>query len=109
MDHDTRIPVLFGHLPHADDMVLVEDGQELPLAGYVQTFALSALGHSPGCACCAARSPAAAALAAAFRGRATGTTPFFNCLLIISSSAGRQDIETAVTQDAVSQARYRLG
>ena len=50
-------------------------------------------GHLPGCSCCVARSPAATALAAVFRARATGAAPYFSRLLVLASPAGRSRCE----------------
>jgi len=89
-------------------MVLVEEGLPAPALGHVQRFSTKLPGHLPGCSCCAARSPAATALAAAFRARATGAAPYFNTLLVLASPAGRLDVETALAQDALCRARFRL-
>lgn len=89
-------------------MVLVEEGLAPPEAGHVQWFSVAKPGHLPGCSCCVARSPAAAALAAAFRARATGTSPYFNRLLVLASPAGQLDMEVALAQDVLCQARFRL-
>ncbi len=89
-------------------MTLLEEGMTAPPAGHVQRFTTKLPGHLPGCSCCVARSPAATALAAAFRARATGAAPYFSRLLVLASPAGRMDIEAAVAQDALCQARFRL-
>jgi hypothetical protein len=108
MEQDARIPVIFGQQPRADDMVLVEESLPTPELGHVLRFAAGTSGHAPGCSCCVARSPAAAALAAAFRARATGKAPFFNRLLVLAGPAGRLDIEAALAQDLLCGARFRL-
>src|SRR6516164_7450930 len=105
MEQDTRIPVIFGQQPGADDMVLLEDGQPPPAAGHVQVFTTKLPGHLPGCYCCVARSPAATALATAFRARATGSAPYFTRLLVLASPAGDMDISLALAQDALCRAR----
>ena len=89
-------------------MVLVEEGLTPPEVGHVQRFSIKLPGHLPGCSCCVARSPAATALAAVFRARATGAAPYFNQLLVLASPAGRLDIEAALAQDALCRARFRL-
>lgn len=108
MERDTRIPVLFGQQPGPDDTVFLEEGLAAPGAGHVRRFAAALPRHLPGCACCVARSPAATALAAAFRDRATGAAPYFVRLLVVASPAGRLDIEHALAEDALCRARYRL-
>jgi hypothetical protein len=108
MEQDTRIPVVFGQQPEPDDMVLLEEGITPPDVGHVQLFTASLPGHLPGCACCVARSPAAAALAAVFRARATGQAPYFKRLLVLAAAGGRLDIETALTQDILCRARFVL-
>jgi len=108
MEQDARIPVIFGQQPGPDDMTLLEEGLEAPEAGHVQSFARQMTGHLPGCSCCVARSPAATALAAVFRARATGAAPYFSRLLVLASPAGRLDIEAAMAQDALCRARFRL-
>ena len=108
MEQDTRIPVIFGTQPEPNDMVLLEEGIAPPEVGHVHRFAAALPGHLPGCSCCVARSPAAAALAAAFRARATGTAPYFKRLLVLASPGGRLDIETALAQDILCRARFVL-
>lgn len=107
MEQDARIPVIFGQQPNADDMTLVEEGVDAPRAGHVHRFSVKQPGHLPGCSCCVARSPAASALAAVFRARATGAVPFFTRLLVIATPEGSMDILLALTQDALCQARFR--
>jgi hypothetical protein len=109
MEQDTRIPVFFGQQPGADDMVLLQEGFAPPATGHVLRFAIGSSSHLPGCSCCVARSPAASALAAAFRARATGQAPYFTRLLVLASEAGRLDMEAALAQDVLCRARFRLG
>ena len=108
MEQDARIPVIFGQHPGADDMVLVQQGLLAPATGHVLQFATEAPGHLPGCLCCVGRSPAAAALATAFRARVTGESPFFKRLIVLATPAGRLAIEAALAQDALCRARFRL-
>lgn len=109
IEQDARIPVIFGQQPGADDMVLLQDGCAAPATGHVLPFSSSLPGHLPGCFCCAARSPAAAALAAAYVARATGKAPYFKSLLVMALPAGRQAIEQALAEDVLCRARFRLG
>jgi hypothetical protein len=108
MEQDARIPVIFGQQPEADDMILLEEGLDAPRTGHVQRFSARLPGHLLGCSCCVARSPAASALAAAFRARATGVAPYFNRLLVLATPAGCMDIMSALSQDALCRARFRL-
>jgi hypothetical protein len=112
MKQDARILVIFGQQPEPGDMVLVEEGLDVPASApasaQVLRFTAGTPGHLPGCSCCVARSPAASVLAAAFRARATGTALYFTRLLVLASPAGRLDIETALAQDVLCRARFRL-
>lgn len=107
MSEDSRIPVLFGPQPQAGDAVLAEEGQAVPMAGYVQRFAPGAA-HGLGCACCVARSPAAEALAALFRARAMGSAPYFSRVVVLASPEGRVALLAALEGDALARARYRV-
>jgi hypothetical protein len=108
MSEDRRIPVLFGQQPEAKDAVLAEDGVAVPAAGYVQRFAPSGPAHGVGCACCVARGPAAEALAALFRARAMGMAPYFSRVVVLASPAGEAALRTALENDAMARARYRV-
>ncbi len=108
MEQDARIPVIFGQQPGADDMVLLEEGLTAPASVHILQFTTSLPGHLPGCSCCTGRSPAATALAAAFRARAMGESHFFKQLIVISTPAGKRAIKAALTQDALCRARFRL-
>ncbi len=107
MSEDSRIPVLFGQQPEAKDAVLAEEGLAAPEVGYVQRFSLGAA-HGLGCACCVARSPAAEALAALFRARATGAAPYFSRVVVLASLAGQAALRAALDGDALARARYRV-
>jgi hypothetical protein len=106
-----RIPVLFGPAGgRAADAWLLEAGHAAPDGAYVVTFSLpaSAFGHATGCACCTSRGPAAAALAAMFRARATNAAPFFARVIVLASPAGQAAIRAALLDDVLTSARYRL-
>lgn len=107
---DARIPVAFGGQPGPDDAFLVEDGQKMPGAAYAVRFAPAGgkPGHVAGCACCTLRGPAADALRRMFLARARGEAPFFARVIVLASSDGAAAIRDALTQDVVTQARYRL-
>jgi hypothetical protein len=106
-----RIPIVMGVEPSAGDAVLVEDGHAMPKTGYAVRFALGAAkpGHFAGCACCTLRGPAADALNALFRARATGAAPYFKQLVVLASPDGEAAVKAALVEDVVSAARFRLG
>lgn len=106
-----RIPIVMGVEPGVDDAVLVEDGCAMPPTGHAVRFALGGAkpGHFAGCACCTLRGPAADALTALFRARATGAAPFFKRLVVLASPAGEAAVQAALAEDVVSAARFRLG
>lgn len=108
MSADMRIPIVIGGKPEPADAVLVEDGFDMPASGYAMRFALGLPGHALGCACCTLRGPAADALGRLYRARATGTAPFFRRVILLASEAGEAAVRTALDQDVVTRARYRL-
>jgi hypothetical protein len=103
-----RIPIFFGIPPHADDAVLVEDGQTMPPEGYAVRFSVATRSHPFGCTCCTLRSPAADALGQMFRARATGAAPFFKRVVVVASPAGETALREALAGDVITSARYRL-
>jgi len=110
-DADMRIPVVFDDTDAGPaDAWLLEEGRTAPAWAYAVTFALpnSPFGHATGCACCTPRGPAADALAAMFRARATGTAPFFGRVIVLASAAGEAAIRAAVEADVIASARYRV-
>jgi hypothetical protein len=107
MNDDSRIPVVFGQQPGPNDAALVEEGFAAPAAGYALRFKAARFGHGVGCTCCAARSPAAEALAQLFRARATGAAPYFSRVAVLASAVGEAELRAALAQDALARARYR--
>jgi hypothetical protein len=107
---DMRIPVALGGVPGAEDACLVEDGFDMPPAGYAVRFALGTgkPGHLAGCACCTLRGPAAEALTTLFRARATGVAPFFARVVVLASADGEAAMRAALEGDVVTKARFRL-
>jgi len=107
---DMRIPVFFDADSRSDGVVtaaLVETELPAPDAMFIQRFTLPELsGHIAGCACCTPRGPAATALAALFRARATGAAPYFTRLVIIASPAGQAVIRAALAEDPYAAARF---
>jgi len=109
MGTDMRIPVVIGGAPGEGDAALVEDGHDMPAAGYAVRFALGVgkFGHVAGCACCTLRGPAADALTTMFRARATGVAPFFGRVVVLASPAGEAAVRAALAGDVVARARFR--
>jgi len=108
---DMRIPIVMGGEAGPGDAALVEDGHAMPAAGYAVRFAVWSAkpGHFAGCACCTLRGPAADALTALFRARATGVAPLFKRLVVLASAEGEAAVKAALAEDVVSAARFRLG
>jgi hypothetical protein len=104
---DMRIPVVMGG---EGDAFLVEDGHDMPEAGYAVRFALGMgkPGHMVGCACCTLRGPAADALTTMFHARAMGVAPFFSRVVVLASPAGEDAVRDALEADVVTKARFRL-
>jgi hypothetical protein len=76
----------------------------------VETFAPAMAVHPAACACCAGRSPAAAALDRLFQARVRGAVPWFERVVALAgTAAGQQEIATALASDAVTAARFRAG
>jgi hypothetical protein len=105
-----RIPIVMGGEVAPADAVLVEDGCAMPASGYAVRFAVGSgkPGHFAGCACCTLRGPAADALTAMFRARATGVAPLFKRLVVLASAEGEAAVKAALVEDVVSAARFRL-
>ena len=103
-----RIPVFLSRDPERPGLAayLLEGDRDAP-GGYVVRFTLPATRHFIGCACCAPRGPAAAALSALFRARATGAAPFFDQVVTLASPDGITAVRSALAEDAVAAARFR--
>jgi hypothetical protein len=106
---DMRIPVLFTKVSGAE-AYLVEGDAPVPAGAYVVRFTLPARnsGHVIGCHCCTPRGPAADALAAMFRARATGSAPFFSQVAVLASEAGEAVVRAAIEEDLIASARYKI-
>jgi hypothetical protein len=104
-----RIPIVMGVEPAPEDAFLVEDGADMPSAGYAVRFALGGVkaGHAFGCVCCTLRGPAADALSRMFRERATGAAPFFRRVVVLASPEGEAAVRDALAADVVTRARFR--
>lgn len=65
--------------------------------------------HAAGCACCGGRPPAAAALDRLFQARVRGACPWFERVVALAETpAARDEVATALANDAVTAARFRL-
>lgn len=111
--HDPRIPVRFGRLDEAGsaDALLVEDGvRTVPDRGPVARFAPAGpFGHAPGCPCCGARNPVSVALQGLFVARARGEAASFRSVLaVVSSQVGAKLVRSALCDDALAAAHFRL-
>ncbi len=62
--------------------------------------------HAPACACCQGRSPVAKALDRLFQARVRSQCPWF--LRVLALAAHGEAVTTALRQDALAAARYRL-
>lgn len=72
------------------------------------SFDLSGPSHIAGCACCAGRTPAAAALDRLFQARVRGQCGWFDRVLALTETeAARDAVAKALDEDAVTRARFR--
>lgn len=101
---DARIPVVFGSRGEAQDGDVVLAGM---LDGPAGHDLVDAPGHDVGCACCAARTPAAQALGRLFIQRARGEVAFFRRVLVEGQTL-EAAVRTALQSDPVAAARFRL-
>ena len=66
--------------------------------------------HAAGCACCGGRPPVAAALDRLFQARVRGACPWFERVVaLVGTPAGREAVASALSDDAVTTARFRVG
>lgn len=117
---DARIPLtlvadeaaLAAALASGPPAALVVEAPPPPLpAGAVAlvSFDATTTAHAAGCACCAGRSPAAAALDRLFQARVRNACPWFDRVLALAESPeAAASIREALAQDAVASARFRL-
>jgi hypothetical protein len=120
---DSRIPLRFaanaalpgpdlpgtdpvGARPAVAEAVLWEEGVGPPPASPVVARFRAAASHRPGCPCCAARGPAAMALAALFQDRARGRVPWFAAVVAVVRNPAAVAAELAA--DVVVTARFRF-
>lgn len=108
---DPRIPVRFGVTSDGgpDVALLIEgDAPARPGVACARFFARPAFGHRSGCACCASRGPAAEALARLFLAGVRGAAPFGSVVAVTATSAGRREVDTALSTDPLGAARFVL-
>jgi hypothetical protein len=106
---DARIPVVFAPAGAAGggDALLIEGDGAAPDGLAVARFSVAMPGHAVGCACCAPRGPAAAALHRLFLARARGTAAFFARVVVTAGPEGEAAVRQALTGDAFVAGRYR--
>jgi len=107
---DPRVPVVFGDLAAAgpDDGLLIEGEAPAPPGRAVARFASGPRPwHAAGCACCAPRAVAAAALGRLFLARARGEVPFFRRVVAVVRDPDA--VRAALAADALAAGRFRLG
>ncbi len=67
------------------------------------------LPHAAACTCCGGRSPVAAALDRLFQARVRNQCPWFERVVALAETAeARAALAAALTQDAVTAARFRV-
>lgn len=89
--------------------LLVQDDLPVPAGLPTVRFRLPAAGafHRFGCACCAPRNPAAAALAALFHARARGQVAWFDRVAtLLKDERGRAAVVAALADDLLVMARF---
>ena len=118
---DARIPLVIladvaalpALLAAGGPAALLAEAPALPRpAGAVaaESFAPAMAAHPAACACCAGRSPAAAALDRLFQARVRGSVPWFERVVALASTeAGEAEIGATLIGDAVTAARFRAG
>jgi hypothetical protein len=111
MTDDGRIPVRFAEAATVapDEALLMEGDGAVAAGAAVAWFQPAGLGmHAPGCACCAARGPAAEALGRLFLARARGeVAPFRAVVAVARTPAGRRAVMEALTRDPLVAGRFR--
>jgi hypothetical protein len=121
MTSDARIPVALLFDPSGLGVALaaappaaivVEGSLPAPQPGPgvpVVAFEPAAARHAFGCACCAGRSPAAVALDRLFQQRVRGHCAWFGRVVaLVPGKAGAAMLRTALREDRLTAARFRL-
>ena len=108
---DARVPVRFGKLENtpAGVVLLVEGDAPVGAGRAVERFTVpvEAL-HPIGCVCCAARSPAAQALARLFLARARGEVEMFREVVVVATPEGEAAVRATLEGDPLVSAWFRL-
>ena len=111
IETDPRIPVRFGPAAAAgpETALLIAGDAAAPAGIAVARFTPEPLGfHGVGCACCAPRGAAAAALGRLFLTRARGGVWFREVLAVTPGTIGEAEVRAAVAGDALTAARFRV-
>jgi hypothetical protein len=106
---DARVPVVFSDFaaPGPDDALLIEGDAPAPPGRVVVRFAAGPRPwHAPGCACCAPRAAAAAALGRLYLARARGEVAFFRRVVAVVKDPAA--LRAALAEDALAAGRFRL-
>ncbi len=117
---DARIPLLLVADPTALAQALAEGSPAavlragpgaLPAGAVAQAeFAATAATHAAACACCAGRGAAATALDRLFQARIRNQCPWFTRVLaLVETPEAAAEVTAALTQDALTLARFRPG
>ncbi|MCS6933301.1 MAG: hypothetical protein NZM27_13970 [Acetobacteraceae bacterium] len=117
---DTRIPLAFvadeaalaAALAAGPPAAVLCEAPPPPLpAGAVAlvSFDATTTAHAAGCACCAGRSPAAAALDRLFQARVRNACPWFDRVLALADTPeAAEAIRETLARDPLASARFRL-
>jgi hypothetical protein len=108
---DARIPVRFGSLENAPAGValLVEGDAPIGAGVVIERFTVPVEApHPVGCICCAARSPAAQALARLFLTRARGEVEMFCEVVVVATPEGEAVVRATLEGDPLVSAWFRL-
>jgi hypothetical protein len=108
---DARVQVRFGGLENAPvGVALLMEGDAPVEAGVVVERFTVPIGasHPVGCVCCAARSPAAQALARLFLARARAEAPMFREVVVVATPEGEKTVRGALVGDPLASAWFRV-
>ncbi|HSU06842.1 MAG TPA: hypothetical protein VLI93_14840 [Acetobacteraceae bacterium] len=112
---DARVPVRFGSADEAgpDSALLIENDGPLPPGRPAACFTVPRVfgprPHAAGCRCCTPRTSAAQALSRLFLARARREVAFFrDVLVVISSTAGQTSVLSALADDPLVSAWFRV-
>ena len=117
---DARLPVVIvadaaaldGALAVGPKAAVLAEAPPLPMpAGAAALASFDPLApHAVGCSCCGGRPAAAAALDRLFQARVRGACPWFERVVALAETeAAREAVAAALSNDAVTAARFRAG